>query len=100
MQIDIHAFLFSDMLLGCKNLNKKSAPDQGKVKVIRQPYLVDRLLCSEVTKEAGCLALVYLSEFNVAASAFTLHSSEAKVIRVSLGLCSFICLLVCYEGNN
>ena len=38
-QMDVHAFLFSDMLLLCKNLNKKL---DSKVKVIRQPFLIDR----------------------------------------------------------
>ena len=37
--MDVHAFLFSDMLLLCKNLNKKL---DSKVKVIRQPFLIDR----------------------------------------------------------
>ncbi|XP_059085132.1 pleckstrin homology domain-containing family G member 5-like isoform X3 [Tigriopus californicus] len=82
-KMDIHAFLFSDMLLICKNLNKKSA-EGGKVKVIRQPYIIDRLLCTDISKEgqnAAGLAFVYLSELNVVAAAFTLHSSENKVIK-------------------
>ena len=37
-KIDVHCFLFTDMLLICKNLSKKGE----RVKVIRQPYIVDR----------------------------------------------------------
>ena len=38
-KIDVHCFLFTDMLLICKNISKKGE----RVKVIRQPYIVDRL---------------------------------------------------------
>ena len=79
-QMDVHAFLFSDMLLLCKNLNKKL---DSKVKVIRQPFLIDRLIINDVSSSAtACLACVYLSEFGVAAAAFTLHSPEPKIIKV------------------
>jgi hypothetical protein len=86
--MDVHAFLFSDMLLICKNLNKRavSSSADAKVKVIRQPYLIDRLIVCDVSKETGSnagLACIYLNEFRVTACAFTLHSSESKVIKVS-----------------
>lgn len=61
------------------------------MKVIRQPYIIDRLLCTDISKEgqnAAGLALVYLSELNVVAAAFTLHSSENKVIKVIEGILS------------
>ena len=38
-KMDVHCFLFTDMLLICKNISKKGE----RVKVIRQPYIVDRL---------------------------------------------------------
>ena len=37
-KIDVHCFLFTDMLLICKNISKKGE----RVRVIRQPYIVDR----------------------------------------------------------
>jgi pleckstrin domain-containing family G protein 5 len=37
-KVDVHCFLFTDMLLICKNINKKG----DRVKVIRQPYILDR----------------------------------------------------------
>ena len=37
-KMDVHCFLFTDMLLICKNISKKGE----RVKVIRQPYIVDR----------------------------------------------------------
>ena len=36
--MDVHCFLFTDMLLICKNISKKGE----RVRVIRQPYIVDR----------------------------------------------------------
>ena len=82
-QMDVHAFLFSDMLLLCKNLNKKL---DSKVKVIRQPFLIDRLIINDLSTSSSAsnagLACVYLSEFGVAAAAFTLHSPEPKIIKV------------------
>jgi hypothetical protein len=89
--MDVHAFLFSDMLLLCKNLNKKQGVE-GKVKVIRQPYVIDRLLVAEINKEgsgqnAAGLAFVYLNEYRVVATAFTLHSSEVKAVKVNFGYC-------------
>ena len=32
----------------------------------------------------GLLALAYLNEYNTVSAAFTLHSNESKVIRVSI----------------
>ena len=65
--MDVHVFLFSDMLLLCKNLTKAKG-DKGtsanfgpapgsdqktdaKVKVIRQPYVIDRLVVVDISKE-------------------------------------------------
>lgn len=82
------------MLLICKNLAKKG--NDGKVKVIRPPYIVDRLRIADIAKDSG-LAIAYLNEFNVVASAFSIYSSEAKVIKVSwkeshsMILCDFKC---------
>ena len=37
-KIDVHLLLFTDMMLICKFINKKG----DRVKVIRQPYILDR----------------------------------------------------------
>ena len=54
------------------------------MKIIRQPYAVDRLLVSEINKDnqSSGLALVYLNEYHVVSTAFTLHSPEAKILKV------------------
>uniref|UniRef100_A0A1I8NPN4 DH domain-containing protein n=1 Tax=Stomoxys calcitrans TaxID=35570 RepID=A0A1I8NPN4_STOCA len=69
---DVHCFLLTDMLLVCKSIAKKGL---GTLKVIRQPYLTDRLV---VQHSNNILSCVYLNEFQVAVNAFTLHCSEAK----------------------
>lgn len=77
-KIDVHCFLFTDMLLICKIISKKGE----RVKVIRQPYIVDRLVTVDVTKDSStCLACVYLNEYKIAVAAFTLHGSENKLVR-------------------
>jgi len=77
-KIDVHCFLFTDMLLICKTISKKGE----RVKVIRQPYIVDRLVTVDVTKDSStCLACVYLNEYKIAVAAFTLHGSENKLVR-------------------
>ena len=81
-------FLFSDMMLLCKNLTKKQHNStEAKVKVIRQPFVIDRLIAMDITKDSmgsgGGLALAYLNEYAIVSAAFTFHSSESKVIRVS-----------------
>ncbi|XP_061390072.1 mucin-3B-like, partial [Musca vetustissima] len=69
---DVHCFLLTDMLLVCKSIAKKGL---GTLKVIRQPYLTDRLI---VQHSNNILSCVYLNEFQVAVNAFTLQCSEAQ----------------------
>lgn len=69
---DVHCFLLTDILLVCKSIAKKGL---GTLKVIRQPYLTDRLI---VQHSNNILSCVYLNEFQVAVNAFTLQCSEAK----------------------
>ncbi len=53
-QMDVHAFLFSDMLLVCKHLSKKQAGTlDGKVRVIRPPYVIDRLVAVDLQPGGG-----------------------------------------------
>ena len=47
-KVDVHCFLFTDMLLICKNINKKG----DRVKVIRQPYILDRSVV--ITGQVSC----------------------------------------------
>ena len=54
------------------------------MKIIRQPFIVDRLIVSEINKDGALvgLAMVYLNEYRVASTAFSLHSHEPKVLKI------------------
>ncbi|XP_050334636.1 uncharacterized protein LOC126762146 isoform X1 [Bactrocera neohumeralis] len=69
---DVHCFLLTDMLLVCKAIAKRGL---GSLKVIRQPYLTDRLVVQQSNNSLNC---IYLNEFQVVVTAFTLQCSEAK----------------------
>lgn len=77
-QMDVHCFLLTDVLLICKAVTKKG----GGVRVVRQPYMVDRLIVQELARDSPSIALVYLNEFRTATAAFVLSSSEPKLIKV------------------
>uniref|UniRef100_A0A1B6DWN8 DH domain-containing protein n=1 Tax=Clastoptera arizonana TaxID=38151 RepID=A0A1B6DWN8_9HEMI len=77
-KVDVHCFLFTDMLLICKPASRRS---EGRVRVLRQPYLVERLVAQELNREPSTLALVYLTEYRVPCGAFLLSSSDSKLIK-------------------
>ena len=72
--MDVHCFLFTDVLLICKLVARKAE----RVKVIRPPFLVDRLVIAELTRDPAGLALIYLNELGTVSAAFSLHAPEAK----------------------
>ncbi|XP_034941032.1 pleckstrin homology domain-containing family G member 5-like [Chelonus insularis] len=84
---EVHAFLMTDMLLLCKPSTKKgsvtggSGGSAGNLKIIRQPYVIDRLRIHEL-KESCSLGLVYLNEYGVASAAFILTACEPKLAKV------------------
>ena len=79
-KVDVHCFLFTDVLLVCKLVTRKAE----RVKVIRPPCLVDRLVVTELTRDPAGLALIYLNELGTASAAFSLHAPEAKQSKVWL----------------
>ncbi|XP_077531907.1 uncharacterized protein LOC144144358 isoform X10 [Haemaphysalis longicornis] len=72
-KVDVHCFLFTDVLLVCKSLSKKG----DRVKVIRQPFLVERLVTYELRDNSG-LIVIYLNDFGVAASYFLLYTADPR----------------------
>jgi hypothetical protein len=78
-QMDVRCFLLTDVLLVCKAATKKSGVG---LRVVRQPYLVDRLIVQELSRDSPTIALVYLNEFRTATAAFMLSSSDPKLIKV------------------
>lgn len=52
------------------------------MKVFRQPYLVDRLVLNELSRETPSLAVIYKNEFDMAIAAFILQSADFKKLKV------------------
>uniref|UniRef100_A0A0A9Y6M9 Pleckstrin homology domain-containing family G member 5 n=1 Tax=Lygus hesperus TaxID=30085 RepID=A0A0A9Y6M9_LYGHE len=74
-KIEVHCILLTDMLLVCKITRA------CQLKIIRPPYLVNRLVVQELSRETPTLAVVYLSEYGTAISAFLLVTPDSKVIK-------------------
>lgn len=52
------------------------------MRVIRQPYLVDRLVITELTRETPSMAVIYKNEFDLPVAAFILQNTDAKKLKV------------------
>lgn len=52
--------------------------------MIRQPYVVDRILTREFVKDGSAFGLVYLNEFGTADAAMSLHCHESKLVKLWL----------------
>lgn len=68
--------LLTDLLLIGKVTTKKVTQS---IRIIRQPYIVDRLIVTELAKDSTTMGLVYLNEFNMAIAAFILQGDSKKI---------------------
>ncbi|KAH0949766.1 hypothetical protein HN011_005014, partial [Eciton burchellii] len=73
-KMEVHVLLLTDMLLICKPSTKKT------LKIIRQPYIVDRIRIHEV-KEPSSLGLVYLNEYGTVSAALILSAGDPKLAK-------------------
>ncbi|XP_071631326.1 pleckstrin homology domain-containing family G member 5 isoform X2 [Temnothorax longispinosus] len=73
-KMEVHVLLLTDMLLICKPSTKKT------LKIIRQPYVVDRIRIHEV-KEPSSLGLVYLNEYGTVSAALILSAGDPKLAK-------------------
>ncbi|XP_029167289.1 pleckstrin homology domain-containing family G member 5 isoform X2 [Nylanderia fulva] len=73
-KMEVHVLLLTDMLLICKPTTKKM------FKIIRQPYVVDRIRIHEV-KEPSSLGLVYLNEYGTVSAALILSAGDPKLAK-------------------
>lgn len=86
IQMEVHILLLTDMLLICKPSTKKTSSGLtgtvgGGLKIIRQPYVIDRIRIHEL-KEPTSLGLVYLNEYGAASAALVLSAGESKLAKV------------------
>lgn len=70
-KLDVYLFLFSDTLLVTKPQRKAD-----KAKVIRAPYMLEKLVCRSLRDPNSFLA-IYLTDFQCVSSAFTVHCPSA-----------------------
>ncbi|XP_038602894.1 pleckstrin homology domain-containing family G member 5 isoform X2 [Tachyglossus aculeatus] len=74
-KMDVYCFLFTDLLLVTKPVKKAE-----RTKVIRQPLLVDKIVCREL-RDPGSFLLIYLNEFHSAVAAYTFQASGQALCR-------------------
>ncbi|NWV14536.1 PKHG5 protein, partial [Ptilonorhynchus violaceus] len=74
-KMDVYCFLFTDLFLITKPLKKAE-----RTKVVRQPLLVDRVVCREL-RDPGSFLLIYLNELGSAVAAYTFQASGQLLCR-------------------
>ncbi|CAM2104598.1 unnamed protein product [Caretta caretta] len=74
-KMDVYCFLFTDLFLITKPVKKAE-----RTKVIRQPLLVDKIVCREL-KDPGSFLLIYLNELRSAVGAYTFQASGQSLCR-------------------
>ncbi|XP_062449718.1 pleckstrin homology domain-containing family G member 5 [Rhea pennata] len=68
-KLDVHCFLFTDVLLVTKPGKRAE-----RARVVRQPLLVDRIVCREL-RDPGSFLLIYLNELRSAVAAYAFQAS-------------------------
>ncbi|NWH25511.1 PKHG5 protein, partial [Grus americana] len=74
-KMDVYCFLFTDLFLITKPLKKAE-----RTKVVRQPLLVDKVVCREL-RDPGSFLLIYLNELGSAVAAYTFQASGQSLCR-------------------
>ncbi|NWI91632.1 PKHG5 protein, partial [Pitta sordida] len=74
-KMDVYCFLFTDVFLITKPLKKAE-----RTKVVRQPLLVDKIVCREL-RDPGSFLLIYLNELGSAVAAYTFQASGQSLCR-------------------
>ncbi|XP_054251095.1 pleckstrin homology domain-containing family G member 5 [Indicator indicator] len=74
-KMDVYCFLFTDLFLITKPLKKAE-----RTKVVRQPLLVDKVVCREL-RDTGSFLLIYLNELGSAVAAYTFQASGQSLCR-------------------
>ncbi|NXS44219.1 PKHG5 protein, partial [Balaeniceps rex] len=74
-KMDVYCFLFTDLFLITKHHKKAE-----RTKVVRQPLLVDKVVCREL-RDPGSFLLIYLNELGSAVAAYTFQASGQSLCR-------------------
>lgn len=68
--MDVHCFLFTDVLLIAKPVKRVE-----KVKVIRQPLIIRNMVFRDL-KDPGAFLLIYLNEFRSAVASYYFQANS------------------------
>uniref|UniRef100_A0A670ZKU1 Pleckstrin homology and RhoGEF domain containing G5 n=1 Tax=Pseudonaja textilis TaxID=8673 RepID=A0A670ZKU1_PSETE len=74
-KMDVYCFLFTDLFLITKPAKKAE-----RTRVVRQPLLIDKLVCRAL-RDPGSFLLIYLNEFGSAVCAYTFQTSGQSLCR-------------------
>ncbi|NXC21450.1 PKHG5 protein, partial [Corythaeola cristata] len=74
-KMDVYCFLFTDLFLITKPLKKAE-----RAKVVRQPLLMDKVVCREL-RDPGSFLLIYLNELGSAVAAYTFQAGGQSLCR-------------------
>ncbi|XP_025029093.1 pleckstrin homology domain-containing family G member 5 isoform X2 [Python bivittatus] len=74
-KMDVYCFLFTDLFLITKPAKKAE-----RTRVIRQPLLIDKVVCRAL-RDPGSFLLIYLNEFRSAVCAYTFQTSGQSLCR-------------------
>ncbi|XP_076860550.1 pleckstrin homology domain-containing family G member 5 isoform X4 [Brachyhypopomus gauderio] len=69
-RMDVYCLLFTDVLLITKPVKRVE-----KVKVIRQPLVIQNVVCREL-KDSGAFLLIYLNEFRTAVASYCFQATS------------------------
>uniref|UniRef100_A0A672NRL4 Pleckstrin homology and RhoGEF domain containing G5 n=1 Tax=Sinocyclocheilus grahami TaxID=75366 RepID=A0A672NRL4_SINGR len=94
-RMDVYCFLFTDLLLITKPVKRLE-----KVKVIRQPLLLQNVVCREL-KDTGSFVLVYLNEFKSAVAAYSFQANSTTQGKSwTDAICKLTCWAFCLTINE
>ncbi|XP_039223122.1 pleckstrin homology domain-containing family G member 5 isoform X2 [Crotalus tigris] len=74
-KMDVYCFLFTDLFLITKPAKKGE-----RTRVVRQPLLIDKVVCRAL-RDPGSFLLIYLNEFRSAVCAYTFQTSGQSLCR-------------------
>lgn len=75
--MEVHVLLLTDMLLICKPSTKKM------LRIIREPYVLDRIRIYELKKQPNNFGLTYLHDYGTLSAVFILSASDPKLAKVT-----------------
>ncbi|CAJ0585749.1 unnamed protein product, partial [Mesorhabditis spiculigera] len=71
---DMHCIIFTDMVLMCKNPNKKG----DKLRIARPPIHIGKIWCQQLPDQACSFYMIVMSDFDVPAAMYTMFTASME----------------------